>query len=252
VVKLTFKNANELKDLIGLVSCINDEVRFNFNENGFLIRVMDPGRVAMVSLEVNKATLEEFNLNGETNAEMTISLHSLEKLLKGMSKNPVSLQIESNKLHIEQEKPYNRKFNMPILEPAPDQPTPEPKIDYKNTIKMTVNGLRAFIEDATLVSDHVKFIATTDSLAVQIKGDILDYDGTLKHPSDELLNLEIGEPDATAIFSLKYLDDITKAASRVASIVTVQMAKDMPIKLTFETPPETKLWYALAPRIEPE
>jgi len=42
MVKLLFKSASELKDVIGLVSCINDEVCFKFDENGFMTRVMDP------------------------------------------------------------------------------------------------------------------------------------------------------------------------------------------------------------------
>ena len=252
MVRITFKRASDLKNLIALASCINDEVQFNFTDNGFLVRVLDPSRVAMVSLTVDKAFLEEFDLKGQQNPTMTISLSQLERLLKGMSKNPVTLEVESNKLHIEQTKPYVRKFNMPILEPIQDEPVPEPKINYKNIIKMTVDGLRATIEDALLVSDHIKFKVTPDAFNCEIHGDLVDYNAKIQQPSDYLLNMEVGEPDATAIFSLKYLDDMTKAAIKIASIVTVKISKDMPIHLAFETPPEIQLWYALAPRIEPE
>jgi len=257
MVKLVFKSANQLKDVIGLVSCMNDEVRFLFDENGFMTRVMDPGKVAMVSLTVKKDFLQEYDLSGQQKADMTISLSQLEKLLRSVSKNPVSLEVKPlpnqtvNKLHIEQEKPYNRKFNMPILEPPEDQPPPEPKVEYRNNVKMTVNGLRALIEDAKLVSDHVKFKVANDMFLAEVHGDLLDYNAAMQPPSEELLNLQVGEPDATAIFQLRYLDDITKAASKMAQIVTVQISKDMPIKLTFEADPEIQLWYALAPRIEP-
>jgi len=189
---------------------------------------------------------------------MTISLSQLEKLLRGMTKNPVSLEVKSlpnqtiNKLHIEQEKPYNRKFNMPILEPPEDQPPPEPKVEYRNNVKITVNGLRALIEDAKLVSDHVRFKVAKDMFLAEVHGDLLNYNAIMQPPNEDLLNLEVGEPDAAAIFSLRYLDDITKAASKMAQIVTAQISKDMPIKLTFEAQPEIQLWYALAPRIEPE
>jgi proliferating cell nuclear antigen len=258
MVKLVFKSANDLKNIIGLVSCINDEVRFLFNENGFLIRVMDSNRIAMVSLNVQKDFLEEYDLSGQQKADITISLNQLEKLLRGASQTPITLEVKAlpsqtvNRLYIEQGKPYNRRFDMPILEPAENQPALELKSEPRNNIKMTVNGLRTIIEDVKLVSDYITFKATNEMFIVEVHGALLSYNATMKPFSEHLLNLEVSETDATASFQLHYLDEITKAASKIAQTVTVQISNNMPIKLTFETPLEIQLWYAIAPRIEHE
>jgi proliferating cell nuclear antigen len=139
---------------------------------------------------------------------------------------------------------------MPTLEPQEEE-VPTPKITFKITAKTTAEGLRQAIEDAQLVSDHVRIEADPEKLTLNATGDLMGALIELKKGSDALLDLQTEEP-SKATFSLSYLAEIIKAASATSEIATLQFANDMPIRLDFHQPKEGKLTYYLAPRIEVE
>jgi proliferating cell nuclear antigen len=65
---------------------------------------------------------------------------------------------------------------------------------------------------------------------------------------DSLIDLKSGE--ARSLFSLDYLSDIVKPASR-SNEVTVELGKDFPVKINFSIANGAgKVGYLLAPRIE--
>ena len=70
----------------------------------------------------------------------------------------------------------------------------------------------------------------------------------LEMPRDQLIDLRSGE--ARSLFSLDYLSDIVKPASR-SNEVTLELGKDYPIKIGFTIAEGAgKISYLLAPRIE--
>jgi proliferating cell nuclear antigen len=69
-------------------------------------------------------------------------------------------------------------------------------------------------------------------------------------PRDELIS--ITPAPARSLFSLDYLSDIIKPASK-SNEVTLQIGNDFPIKINFEIAGgRGKVGYLLAPRIESE
>jgi proliferating cell nuclear antigen len=139
---------------------------------------------------------------------------------------------------------------MPTLE-ASEEEVPTPKITFNIRAKATTQGLSQAIEDAQLVSDHVKVEADAEKLVFNATGDLMGATITLQKGSDTLLDLEAKEP-AKATFSLSYLLEIVKAASATSDIATMEFSSDMPIKLDFQQTKEGKLTFYLAPRIETE
>ena len=139
---------------------------------------------------------------------------------------------------------------MPTLE-ASEEEVPTPKITLNAKVKATTEGLREAIEDAQLVSDHVRIEADSERLVFYATGNLMGATIELKKGSDALLDLEIKE-QSKATFSLSYLSEIIKAAAATSEIVTLEFSSDMPVKLDFQQTKDGRLAFFLAPRIETE
>jgi proliferating cell nuclear antigen len=134
---------------------------------------------------------------------------------------------------------------------ASDEELPPPKIAFNVKAKTTTHGLSQAIEDAQLVSDHVRIEADPEKLVLSATGDLMGATITLTKGSDALLDLEAKE-NSKATFSLSYLSEIIKAASATSDIATLEFSSDMPVRIDFQQMKEGKLTFYLAPRIENE
>lgn len=244
-------DAKLLQNMFSAIAILTDEATFNITPDNIQLRTMDPSRVAMVDFQWPKTIFDEYQCDQPQ--KMCINIGELLKLLRRTTRDEtieITLTPETPKLNITITGRYTRTFNMPTLEPQEEE-TPTPKITFKTTIKATTDGLRQAIEDAQLVSDHVRIEADAEQLTLTAAGDLMGATITLKKGSDALLDLQTQEP-TKATYSLSYLAEIVKAAAATSEITTMQFANDMPIQLDFHQPKEGKLTYYLAPRIEVE
>ena len=162
----------------------------------------------------------------------------------------LSLDDKTGRLKIKITGKYSRNFNMPTLE-ASEEEVPTPKIAFNVKAKTTTHGLSQAIEDAQLVSDHVRIEADPEKLLLNASGDLMGATITLQKASDTLLDLEVKE-NSKATFSLSYLSEIIKAASATSEIATLEFSTDMPVRIDFQQTTAGKLTFFLAPRIETE
>jgi proliferating cell nuclear antigen len=249
--KLKVADAKLLRDMITSISILVDEATFKIDPEGLKLRAMDPSRVAMIDFEWPKTIFEEYVCTEPT--KMCINITELLKLLKRAGKGEtleLSLDEKTGKLQLAITGKYSRNFTMPTLE-ASEEEVPTPKITFNVKIKATTEGLSQAIEDAQLVSDHVKIEADPEKVVFNAAGDLMGATITLQKGSDTLLELEAKDPQK-ATFSLSYLTEIIKAASATSDIATLEFSSDMPIKLDFQQVKEGKLTFYLAPRIETE
>jgi proliferating cell nuclear antigen len=249
--KLKVADAKLLKDMATAISILIDEATFKIDPENLKLRAMDPSRVAMVDFEWPKTVFEEYTCTEPT--KMCINISELLKLLRRAGKNEVvelSLDEKTGRLQIKITGKYTRNFTMPTLESSEEE-VPTPKITFQVRAKATTEGLRQAIEDAQLVSDHVRIEVDTEKLVLNAAGDLMGAIIELQKGSDTLLDLEAKEP-SKATFSLSYLSEIIKAASATSDIATLEFSTDMPIKLDFQQTKEGKLTFYLAPRIETE
>lgn len=248
-VKMT--DAKFLKDMMGAISILIDEATFNLTSDGIKLRAMDPSRVAMVDFEWPKTVFDEYKCSETT--KMCINISEMLKLLRRTGKDEsveLALDEKTGRLKIIIKGKYTRTFNMPTLE-AMEEEVPTPKVAFNVKAKTTTEGLREAIEDASLVSDHVKIEADAERILMNATGDLMGATIELKKGSDALLDLETKEP-SKATFSLSYLSEIVKAAVTTSDVASLEFSSDMPIKLDFKQPKDGKLTYYLAPRIEVE
>jgi proliferating cell nuclear antigen len=249
--KLKVSDAKLLRDMSTAISILVDEATFKIEPDGLKLRAMDPSRVAMIDFEWPKTIFEEYVCTEPT--KICINISELLKLLKRASKDEaveLSLDDKTGKLVVKISGKYSRNFTMPTLE-ASEEEVPTPKITFNVKAKTTTQGLSQAIEDAQLVSDHVRIEADADKLLLNATGDLMGASITLQKGSDTLLDLETKE-NSKATFSLSYLSEIIKAASATSDIATLEFSSDMPIRIDFQQTKEGKLTFFLAPRIETE
>jgi len=245
--KAKIADAQLLKDMITAISTLIDEATFDMNPEGIKLRAMDPSRVAMVDFEWPKTVFDEYTCSEPT--KMCINISEMLKLLRRTAKDEsveLSLDEKTGRLQMTISGRYMRSFNMPTLE-AVEEEVPTPKVAFNVEAKVTTDGLSQAIEDAKLVSDHVRI----EKMVMRATGDLMGATIELKKGSDALLDLEAKEP-SKATFSLSYLSEIVKAAALTSDVATIEFSTDMPIRLDFQQPKEGKLTFYLAPRIEVE
>jgi proliferating cell nuclear antigen len=247
VIKMN--NAKLWRDLTNTLSTLIDEAIFNINPKGILLRQMDPSHVAMIDFEWPSTVFDGYECEKEL--KLSVNITEMLKLLRRVSSDEsieLSIDKDSGRLNINLKGKHTRTFKMPTLQPIGEE-IPTPKVTFKAKIRMTTSSLKDAIEDASIVSDHVRFEATTENLLLKGDGIMGSVSVEIGRESDSVLNFEISEV-SKAMFSLNYLSDIVKAASAVSEIVTIEFSTDMPVKLDFEMQQEGKLQYYLAPRIE--
>ena len=249
--KLKVSDAKLLRDMATAISILVDEATFKIDAEGLKLRAMDPSRVAMIDFEWPKSLFQEFVSTEPT--KICLNISELLKLLKRAGKEEaveLSLDDKTGRLLVTITGKYSRNFTMPTLE-ASEEEVPTPKISFNVKAKTTTQGLSQAIEDAQLVSDHVKIEAEPEKMTLSASGDLMGATITLQKGNDALLDLEVKE-NAKATFSLSYLSEIIKAASATSEIATLEFSSDMPVRIDFQQQKEGKLTFFLAPRIETE
>lgn len=244
-------DAKLLRDMITAISTLIDEATFDLTPEGIKLRAMDPSRVAMVDFAWPKTVFDEYVCSEAM--KMCINISEMLKLLRRAGRDEsveLSLDEKTGRLQMRIRGKYVRTFNMPTLE-AMEEEVPTPKITFNVRVKTTTEGLRQAIEDASLVSDHVRVEVDQEKMLMRATGDLMGATIELKRGSDALLDLEAKET-SKATFSLSYLSEIVKAAVATSDIATIEFSTDMPVRLDFQQPKEGKLTFYLAPRIEVE
>jgi len=240
---MTFKaviSQDRLKSIIDAVSHITDDAKLQISSDGLKIEAIDPANVAMVFL---KASSEAFSFFQATEMTIALDIHKLSTLASG--KEDVSLELieDSHKLNI---KVGRTKYTMSLLDPTAIKATPRlPQLDLPAQVAIQGSDLREAMQSATKVSDHVVVEQSDEEFKISAKGDIDSVE--MPFALSELTNIRQGM--SRALFSLDYLDDISKAAK--SSEVTIETGIDYPMKLSFNLG-NVYIQYLLAPRIEQE
>lgn len=236
------------RSLVKALSVIVEEGTFVMNEAQMKLLAMDPSHVAMVDFELPSGFFDSYKCEGEP--KLSLNIKEFLKFLDRVDRDEqvrIVLSEEKARLVIYCKRGgYNRRFEMPILEPL-DEEVPQPKIFFKASARIVTTALRMALRDASLVSEHVRVEVEDDVFKVNAVGDMGSAFSEWEKDSDDLLDLKVEESSA-ATFTLSYLNDIVGAAGSNSEVATLELSTDMPIKMEFEIP-QGRLVYYLAPCI---
>jgi len=230
------------------IATITDEANFHVSKEGLTLRMMDTSHVAMIDFKYVSNRLDEYLFDVE--GSFKFDIEEMQKIIKRADKED-SITIETNpdkaKVTVTIAGGYERIFNLPLLEASEEQ-VPVPKIEWRTTIKTTVEAIKKALGDVALVTDHVKILTDKETVKFEGRGDLAEADITLKKGSDQLFNIETDE-HTTAVYSLSYLQSFTNAVKD--TVATISYATDLPLKFDVSNGLGNITFY-LAPRIETE
>lgn len=236
-------NAGSLKDAISATTRLVDEGKFRITEDGIRLRAVDPADAAMVTLSLDPEAFEAFDNDGES--EIGMDLEKLEDVLGVLrSGDTVDVELEDSRMNLSSD-----GFNYVMTLPDPSSIRKEPKIpdlDLKAQVFLEGSEFRRAVKAAQKVSDHIA-LRTEDSVFVlETSGDSDSM--TFEMEEEDLIDVE-SEEDSRSLFSLDYLDDMSRAIGGSPEI-RIRLGTDLPVMIDFEMAEGVHVEYLLAPRIE--
>ncbi len=246
-LRLVFPDAREWRYIIESLATIIDEANFIATEEGLSLRALDPGRIAMVELDMPKEIFEEYDAEGET--KIGVNFDDFNKIIRrAKADNKLILEVKDHKLVIALVGRVERRFTLPLLDIA-GQELPEPRLNLTVMAKMLSDTFRDALKDASLISESVRLKASEDKLVLSAKSDKGELEAVFTLEAGSLLDLDVKEP-AESSYGLDFLEKIVSKAYRISDIVTLQFATNMPLSMTFDIAGGGSLKYLLAPRME--
>jgi len=249
-LELSKSSFTVFKDTITLLKVINEELTLAIGAEEIVTRGMDPSHVAMVEVKIKAELFDKYEPG--TDESITVNLSEFAKFLDRVDKDEtikISYKVAEAKLLIQTRKGgRRRRFSLPVLEPLIED-VPEPKIVFKSSGRILTESVERSIKDANLVSEYMKIMLNESLLQFDATGDMGSARNEFDKESDELLELK-AEEEASANFTLSYLNDIFGQLKNLADVVTLELTTDMPLKIEAGTNnPNLEITLYLAPMI---
>ncbi len=227
-MRLLYPSAKSFAKVMEIIYNIIDEGIFRFTTKGINLIAMDPSQRSMVIFNMPKEVFKEYEVEEDLN--LGVDIDYLKKILKRTRANEMLELIYDKQLKIIfSSKKTKREFIIPLLD-LTDSLLDELKIEYKNKIKIRGETLRDIVNDASILSNYVKFIITPDGFYAQSKNDNSTMNEEFKIGED-LLFVQ-GEGEEGALFPIDYLTDILKAI-RKDDVIELMVEKNKPLKMEF-------------------
>lgn len=248
--QMLFGDAKLWRSIVEALSSLVDEANFIATPEGIRMKAMDPSHIAMIDFEMPKAAIDDYRCSEEF--QLGINLDEMTKIMRrGSSGDSLELTLneKTNRLNARFKGKAIRTFSLALLDLQMEE-LPTPKIEFNAFAKVTTDVLRQAIDDAAIISDHIRMVSSNKELGLFASGDTGELEIKLNKKSDALLEMNVKE-ESKAMYALDYMSDIMKAAS-TTDIVELQYSTNMPIRLDFVLLNGGRIVYYLAPRIESE
>ena len=251
VVSARMADSKVWKTCIGAMVNLIEEAAFKFTEEGVRMKAMDPSHVALVDFELPAQAFGEYRVKQPK--VLGINLTEMNKIMaraKAEDELIIELDEEKNRLALTFKGASTRKFSLPLIDVS-EAELPEPKLQFTATADVAAGVIQDGLKDAEIVGDNVKFELNEDGFFLFAESE----KGTTElnvHKGDVALPRLNVKQASHAMYNIKYLSDIAKAASS-SETITINLGMDLPIQLDFPIAEgKGKLRFLLAPRIEAE
>lgn len=248
--KTKFSDAKFWKNIVEALSSLVDEGNFITGPAGIKMKAMDPSHIAMVDFELPKEAFQQYECSDEV--KIGLNLDEMVKIMRRASAGDsleLSVEDNTNRLNIKFIGKAVRRFGLSLID-IQSEDFPTPNIDFKSKVKLATDAFSQAIDDARIISDHIKLLMEDKALVIKALGDTGEVEIKLSQDSESVLGIDSNE-NSNATYALDYLSDIMKAAS-TSNIVEISYATNMPIKIMFPIADKGGITYYLAPRVEAE
>jgi len=251
--ELKLENSKILKTIVETLGSIIDETEIKITPEQFIITAMDPSRICLLKLTIDKEDFDEYEADGEFS--LGINLSDLEKIMKRASSDD-SLKLKhtttDNKIKIIMQREGSaraRTFTLALLDLDIEEIAMNNLLAIEYPISWVIDPdfLIEAIKDAEIYSEILNIQAQENiGLTFQSSGQIgeMVYELGL----DEFIETDIESTEKGA-YSLNFLRAIMKITS-ITEKLKVSLKTDHPIKMFFNLLEGGELNYFLAPRVQ--
>ncbi len=242
-MKLTLTEPKYLKESISIISELVNEASFRITPDYIELIAMDPGSAALVIFKLLSSSFTEYKVEKEE--VIGLNLNNLKQVLRRAKPSDlITLEVEEDKFNITIQGRTKRRFSLPIID-LDEGEQKIPQLTFTASITMQSDLLNEAIEDASIVSDVVMFVAEKSKFTIISKGDLNNVSIELK--PDDKTKISVQEDMVKARYSIEYLKKMI-AGSKISDTVEVEFKTDYPLKLTYTELNKVSLSFILAPR----
>ncbi len=230
-----------LSDVVSIISELVTEVRIRVDNKGMSIVAIDPANVALVSFNLPKNVISEFEANEEV---IGVNLDNLKSVLRRVGAgDKLIMKTKENILNIELQGKIKRTFNLALIDIEGEEKAP-PQLEFNARVEMSSVDFSGVVEDGSVVADSCAFIVKDGKFIIEAKG---LNSAKAEFSGDEA---KIEAEDVKSRYSLEYLQKFIKAC-KLTDKVVLNFSEDYPLKIEFNNP-RMELNFVLAPRVENE
>ena len=233
-----------MKETVDVISILVPEAKFIADESGLHTKAVDPARVAMVAVDLNKEAFEEYEAD---DVELGIDLDKLKETLKlGSSDDSIIMDMD-DKENVLVIKIGNITRRMPLIDASGMPDTKMPKLNLSTKATIPIDELKKGVAAAKNISESFSIKISEEGFDLSSKSEGADQ-ANLHLPKDALLELEVQE-SARSTYTLKQFSDMIGAIK--SPNVTIRLGTDYPLDISFDLAGGMgKGRYLLAPRVE--
>lgn len=238
------------KSISSAVTTIVDEAHFEATPEGLQFRSMDPSHVALIDISCPAAAFENYECTSPV--KFGFRVDDFTKVIKRAGTgDSIELGLQDSALNVKTSGGYTRNYKLKIIESNAGSSTPLPKLDFDSKLVMGPAILDKILSDIQVVDEKVTIETTKDRLAIFSTTSEL---GEAKVEIDDKSNIEnlneisVNTP-CRATFTTEFISKIVRAVGGSSNSVTVELAGNKPLKLTFTLPNTVKIEFFMAPRV---
>ncbi|MEM0141114.1 MAG: DNA polymerase sliding clamp [Thermoplasmatales archaeon] len=238
-------DAKTIREFFNLILTLVQEARVDFKPDGISSKVMDPARVAMISLEIKRDAFQEFNIDGEDS--LGLDIEKMRNFLRLTGPDEIiDIKFDGKRISM---KVGNLAASIPMIDPStlttPKIPTIEPQDKIVTDLSLLLKGIKA----AEGISEVVTFSMKNDEVRIFAKGETDSETTEMTVPKSQAKEY-IYSADAKSSFALEYLTKFLRALESTDEI-SISLGNDYPLRM--EAPilnGKGKVTFLIAPRIE--
>ena len=248
VADLEISDPAFFRDLLKAVSKVTEEPILTLDPEGIGIKSMSPDHVSMVDLYIPSGYFWTYNVYEERT--ISFNVKDLLRLVfkRGKMKDTtILMRIEEERILFDIKLGAGRiRKTLPLLEPLDE--TPEPReLLFKSRVKILTETLISAIKDAETLENSNNVLITFEDNEITFSGINGDYavENIYEQYADEILYYWT-DGTQKANYTIDELLPLIKALKPITEVIILELATDIPIKITPVFPIEGHLIYYLA------
>lgn len=244
-MKLVLAEPRLLKDSIGIISELVNDVTFKIGKNAIELSAMDPANVAMTNFKFLSSAFVEYDVPEEQS--ISLSLDGLNQILR-RAKPSDTMQLEfDNKKHqliVKLKGESSRTFKLALLD-MDQRDHKSLDLKYGTKVEMPATVFYEAIDDMGVVAESVTFSTKEGKFLIAAESKLNAAHVEVSTDDETSIN---ATADSLSKYSLEYLKKIVKG-SRLSENVVIQFGEEYPLRVDYKVLDKLSMSFILAPRV---